>query len=588
VVTLERVAEVLADLAAARRLADGAGRTDLVERLDRATGRLRAADTAVAVVGEFKQGKSTLVNALLRTDVCPADADLVTALPTILRFGTTPAAFLQVPSPSGAIEPVEIEFGQVRGQITAPYGDPAPRGVEVCLNRRLLGTGLALIDTPGVGGLDSAQGNLTLATLPLAGAALFVTDAAQELTAPEVDFLHRVVERCRRVVLVLTKTDLYPEWRRIADLDEAHLRTAGLDVPVVPVSSFLRLRAHARNSSELNAESGFPRLVGLLQRDVLEAAAADRVAAARAELDLVVADLRERLDAEHVVAATPERAAEVASRYAELGRRGAALSAGTWQTVLGDGIQDLAADVDHDLRERLRLLLRRGEELLEESDPRDTWSDFQAWAAREAAAAAADNLMLLVARSEQLAREVAERFELECARLDVDLPAPELALRKVDDLEVSFSKSGVRQFLGAFMAARVAYGGFVMLGAVGALFNVALVAPIALVAGLTLGRRMVKSERERQVQQRRAQARAELRRYVDDVGFHVGRDCREAVRRTQRHLRDEFAARARAIERSAAATAAAVREIADLPPDQRRSRLDQLADERRRLDRLAA
>jgi hypothetical protein len=588
VVTLEPAARVLADLVAARSLASVAGRTDLIERLDRANERLRVADTAVAVVGEFKQGKSTLVNALLRTDVCPADADLVTALPTILRYGTTPAAFLQVPGADGALSPVAIEFGQVRGQITAPAGDPAPRAVEVHLDRRLLGTGLSLIDTPGVGGLDSAQGNLTLATLPLASAALFVTDAAQELTAPEVDFLRRVLERCPRVALVLTKTDLYPEWRRIADLDQAHLRTAGLDVPVVAVSSFLRMRAHARNSAELNAESGFPRLVALLQRDVLAAAAADRAAAARAELDLVVADLRERLDAEHAVAAAPERAAEVVSRYAEVGRRGAALAAGSWQTVLGDGIQDLAADVDHDLRERLRLLLRRGEELLEESDPRETWTDFQAWAAREAAAAAADNLMLLVDRSSRLAEEVADRFELEYARLDIDLPAPELALRKVGQLDVSFSKSGVRQFLGAFMAARVAYGGFVMLGAVGAMFNVALVAPIALVAGLTLGRRMIKSERERQVQQRRAQARAELRRYVDDVGFHVGRDCREAVRRTQRHLRDEFAARARAIERSAAATAAAVQEIAELPAAERRSRVDELADQRRRLDRLAA
>ena len=92
----------------------------------------------------------------------------------------------------------------------------------------------------------------------------------------------------------------------------------------------------------------------------------------------------------------------------------------------------------------------------------------------------------------------------------------------------------MQQFLGAFTAARVTYGGFYMLGAVGALFNVAIAAPIGLVAGLTLGRRLVKQERERQVQQRRQQARAELRRYVDDVAFHVGRDSREAVRRTQR------------------------------------------------------
>jgi hypothetical protein len=583
---------ITAELAEARALAAAVQRDDLVERLDRVAGqaadRARTEDATVAVVGEFKQGKSTLVNALLRTDICPVDSDIVTAVPTILRYGRPPAAFLQVPGDDGALVPVPVEFADLRRHITEGDADPAPRSVEVHLDRRLLGAGLSIIDTPGVGGLDSAQGNLTLAMLALAGAALFVTDAAQELTAPEVDFLRRVVERCPRVFCVLTKTDLYGEWRRIVEINESHLARAGLDVPIVAVSSFLRMRAQARDSTELNAESGFPRLVDLLRRDVLGTAAAGRLAAARAELAFVVGQLRERVDAEHAVAASPSAAPEVVRRYAEKSRRSAWLGGGSWQTVLGDGIQDLSADVDHDLRERLRLMLRRGEDLLDESDPRDTWRDFQAWAAREATSAAVDNLMLLVTRTEQLAHDVAERFGLEYDSLDVDLPAPELALRKVDELDVSFQKSGMQQFLGAFTAARVTYGGFYMLGAVGALFNVALAAPLGLLAGLTLGRRMIKTERERQAAQRRLQAKSELRRYVDDVGFHVGRDCREAVRRTQRFLRDEFAARAQAVERSAAATAAAVEQIAALPAEERRERADALAEQRRPLDRFAA
>ncbi|WP_169789728.1 dynamin family protein [Actinoplanes subtropicus] len=581
--------DVLDGLADARALAQASGRGDLVERLDAAVRRLRSEEATVAVVGEFKQGKSTLVNALLRTDICPVDADIVTAVPTILRFGRPPAAFLRL---EGVDEPVPIGFDDLRqyiteGAVPRAADQPATRGVEVRLDRRLLGAGLSIIDTPGVGGLDSAQGNLTLAALGLAGAALFVTDAAQELTAPEVDFLRRALERCPRAFLVLTKTDLYGEWRRIAEINQGHLERAGLSVPVVAVSSFLRMRAQARDSTPLNEESGFPRLVDLLRREVLGAAAATRAAAARAELNFVVSQLRERVDAEQAVAAAPAKTPEVVRRYAEKTRRSAWLAGGSWQTVLGDGVQDLSSDVEHDLRERLRLMVRRGEDLIDESDPKETWRDFQAWAQREAASAAVDNLMLLVTRTEQLAHDVAERFGLEYDSLDVDLPAPELALQKVDELDVSFQKSGVQQFLGAFTAARVTYGGIYMIGAVGAFFSLAL-APIGLLAGMTLGRRMIKSERERQVLQRRMQAKAELRRYVDDVGFHVGRDCREAIRRTQRFLRDEFATRAQAVERSAAATEAAVREIAELPPDQRQAKVAQLAEARRRLDRLAA
>ena len=50
-----------------------------------------------------------------------------------------------------------------------------------------------------------------------------MTDASQELTRSEVDFLRQARELCRTVVCVLTKTDFYPAWRRIKELNEGHL-----------------------------------------------------------------------------------------------------------------------------------------------------------------------------------------------------------------------------------------------------------------------------------------------------------------------------------------------------------------------------
>ena len=107
-------------------------------------------------------------------------------------------------------------------------------------------TGLSFVDSPGVGGLESAEGSIVLGVLNLAEALIFVTDASQELTRAEITFLQTAQARCPKVVCVVTKTDLHAEWRRIVDLDRGHLADAGLDVPVVPVSSFLRMRAAAR------------------------------------------------------------------------------------------------------------------------------------------------------------------------------------------------------------------------------------------------------------------------------------------------------------------------------------------------------
>src|SRR3954471_13184355 len=113
-----RVDSVVAELADARALAVTAQRPDLVERLDGAERRLRTGDATVAVVGEFKQGKSTLVNALLRTDICPVDADVVTAVPTILRYGTEPTVTLLGPAGDGTADPVVVPFDQLSRYVT--------------------------------------------------------------------------------------------------------------------------------------------------------------------------------------------------------------------------------------------------------------------------------------------------------------------------------------------------------------------------------------------------------------------------------------------------------------------------------------
>jgi hypothetical protein len=589
------IARAMADLDRTRRMAADADRADLVERLDGVRARLASDDIQVAVVGEFKQGKSTLVNALLRTDVCPVDVDIVTAVPTIVRYGVAPSVFAHT-GEAGQTTTLSLSFAQLRRFVTEgkTEGDEGEdgatvRAVEVHLNRLLLRRGLSFIDTPGVGGLESAHGNLTLGVLQTARAALFVTDAGQELTAPELDFLRRTLERCPTVVIVVTKIDLQVEWRRIVELNRGHLTRAGLNLPILPVSSFLRLRAAERGDTALNAESGFPQLLNVLRRGVLGAADANDVRAVRQEIALVLAQLRDQVGAERAAAVEPAAGIAMAENLAEKAKRsrGLATGAGSWQTVLADGIQDLTTDVDHDLRERLRSMLRRGEALLDAGDPKDDWPDFEAWAAREGTRAAVDNLFTLVTRAEQLARDVAERFDLEYANLDLDLPAPAASMARISRIDVKFDKSSMRQFLGGFTAMRLTAAGLVTVGAVASLPWLVFLAPVGVVAGMTVGRKLIRSERQRQVEYRRNQAKQELRRYIDEVGFVVGKESRDAVRRAQRFLRDEFSGRAALTERSSVKAMEAVQRTAQRSEQERAVRARELDAKLRDMDDMA-
>ena len=71
-------------LAAVIEIAERSGRADLAARLETSRERIRRTGVTVAVVGEFKKGKSSLVNALVNAEICPADPVDATVAPIVV------------------------------------------------------------------------------------------------------------------------------------------------------------------------------------------------------------------------------------------------------------------------------------------------------------------------------------------------------------------------------------------------------------------------------------------------------------------------------------------------------------------------
>ena len=96
----------------------------------------------------------------------------------------------------GRVERHEVPIRELADFVSEranPERDREVTGAEVLLPRKLLKSGLTLIDSPGVGGLTSAHALTTLAALPSAHAMLFVSDASQEYTEPEIQFLRHAM-----------------------------------------------------------------------------------------------------------------------------------------------------------------------------------------------------------------------------------------------------------------------------------------------------------------------------------------------------------------------------------------------------------
>jgi hypothetical protein len=571
-------------------------RPDLDQRL--ALTRKRLADPAfhVFVIGEFKQGKSSLVNALLNAPVCPVDDDIATSVPTAIRFGDPPSAAVLF-DPGGDTadptrEPVReaIAVDQVASYVTesAPLGGGERRisSVEVSLPRKLLSDGLVIVDTPGVGGLGSAHSAATIGALPLADAVVFVSDASQEFTGPELEFLQTARRMCPNVVCVLTKIDFYPTWRKIRDLNVEHLRRQGVTSDILCVSSSLRVHALRANDRELNRESGFPELAGYLQNKI--AANAERLSVRSAANDVVaVASMLEgQFRSEREALDNPEEAQRVVDNLTELKAKAERLKSGVskWQQTLSDGVIDLQADVDHDLRGRLRAVTRQADEALEASDPAETWDEFQAWLYRRVAEDVVHNYTFLHTQAQDLIARVAEHFGEDGTDIvvDLDVANPTDVLTSVDantDLDLSKMGAGAQ----GLAALRGSYGGLLMFGMLGRMAGLAMANPATIVIGLFMGRSALRGEKERQLNMRRAQARQAHRKYTDEVSFVVGKDSRDTLRRTQRRMRDFFAARAEELHRSTSTALAAAQQAVKSDASTRQKRLRDVDAELKRI-----
>ncbi len=542
----------------ARKAAVAYKRDDLARRLDVTRARLDEPSARVLVVGEFKQGKSSLVNALVEADVCPVDDDIATAVPTEVRHAAALSAsahFEALPGSQGAgwtetITPAEV------AAYASESGNPGNTrrlvSVSVGIDRPLLAGGIVFVDTPGVGGLGGAHQS-AVADLPRSHACLFVSDASRELTDAEVRFLHAVVELCPTVIMVLTKTDLTPHWPRILERNQAHLHRAGVRIEIHGFSSELSRVASAEGDQELLAESGAPELLTRLERVREEAAhialrsvmiqvssaLGQLESAARARRDALVHPARhEALVAE--LAAAKERAEGLRDRGAK------------WQMVLNDGFADISADSEFDLRTRARAVQKEAEDAIEAGDPAKNWEEFSDWLRRRLAAEAMENYALFVRRAKDVAIAVEQHLDMAESRITArSVSAPVDVMARLA-LDVQFAPSGLRQVV-KMPILQKAFGGVVMLTMISNMAGLGIPMAAGLVLGGVLGVAGIKEERKKALEKRRTEARTGVRKYVDEFINQVGKDSRDAIRHVQRELRGAWTERVAELQRAAAA-----------------------------------
>jgi hypothetical protein len=252
----------------------------------------------LACIGQFKRGKSTLINALIGEPALPVGYIPVTAVPTVIRYGARRKA--RVRFVDGSWE--DIEASALEQYVSEEHNPENKKGVggsELFVPSTILATGMCLVDTPGLGSVWTGNTAATQAFVPHIDAALVVVGADPPLAGEELALVENVGRQAHHLILVLNKADRATGDERAAAvaftrkvLEKRLGRPAG---PVFEVSATERLGQHGPERDWGKLLGALEQLVKGSGRQLIQAACERGVERLSEQLLAIISEEREAL-----------------------------------------------------------------------------------------------------------------------------------------------------------------------------------------------------------------------------------------------------------------------------------------------------
>jgi GTPase SAR1 family protein len=283
------------------QLADAAGARILAAEAEARAERLREGRFYVVCVGQFKRGKSTLLNALVGEPVLPTGVIPITAAVTVVRHGERLTARVRF----GERDWEECEPRALATYVSEeqnPGNEKGVTGVEVFVPSALLESGMCLVDTPGIGSVSEANTAATRAFVPHIDAALVVLGGEPPISGDEMALVQEVGRQVHDLVFVLNKADRQSDAERqeaIAFTERVLAERLGR-----PVGPILRVSAADRIVGA-GPPRDWDRLVDALQSLAKESGADLVRAAERRGITLLAQRLLRELDEQRAALVRP-------------------------------------------------------------------------------------------------------------------------------------------------------------------------------------------------------------------------------------------------------------------------------------------
>src|ERR1700691_3002292 len=187
--------------------------------------RLEDNSFEIAMFGRVSSGKSSLLNAMLETDVLPVGVTPITAVPTRLAYAESPSLNLWFANRSPERYEISLLPEFVAEQLN-PGNEKHVTRIVVQLDSPRLRDGITFVDTPGLGSLATRGAAETIAYLPRCDLGVVLIDAGSTLTPDDLQTIQILYDAAIPATVLLSKADLLTaqEQSRVIEYVKDHIR----------------------------------------------------------------------------------------------------------------------------------------------------------------------------------------------------------------------------------------------------------------------------------------------------------------------------------------------------------------------------
>jgi GTP-binding protein EngB required for normal cell division len=299
----------------------------------------------LVVAGQFKRGKSSIINALLGDRLLPVGVIPLTSVVTVIRSGASTWARAQLLDGRSQEFPLEslADYVTERGN---PKNAKGVRLVMIEHPSAWLADGVQLIDTPGIGSVYEHNTDVTQRYLPQADAVLLIASVDQPMSRAELDFLAGIRQYAGKIFCLLNKIDYVHQEELPEALSFARdaMRSAlGAAVPIFPVSARRALDRKLAHDTSC-ADSGFSEFEQALQTFMTDEKRGVWIRSIARSLLRILAQARFALELEAKILGTPLLQIEGKLAAFEAKRRGLESALGDYQVLMEAGARALIRD----------------------------------------------------------------------------------------------------------------------------------------------------------------------------------------------------------------------------------------------------